>query len=504
MLSHRSRITALAVAMGIGVFLSATPRAAREDAGVAEVQAHLGDLLYNGAKFREAARLYERAFGQADSPLRAHVGEQWVKALLRTAEFRRAREVAASVAEVESQDAEIVALEGDALWAAGLFDEAETRYQEALAIDPGVGRGRSGMAKALLSRSRPEAALVEAQAAVAAGPGDPEAYHTLAQVYQALRRYPDAAATLTTYLGLLPYKESTDMTVWARQHIRFLRAFGDKEPLKDRNGSAARVHRVRFRLVNDKVLVRGRVNGERDVEFVMDTGSEMTVITRPVAERLGVRPDIYTLSAGVGAIGMRGLLVGRLARLQIGSLDIEQVPVLIKSPPLVGLPTSEAEGFNPVALGYSVQVDYRNRVLTMAKAMPEPEAAGLRLPMRVNRLAVVRGVINRENPAPFVVDTGGEVISLSRSTFTALGLRPPRHIALKVYGTSGWDPDAFLMPGLHLAFERVQLENQAVVVLNLDAPSALLGFEVGGIVGHRFLSKYRVTIDVPRSETRLE
>ena len=38
-----------------------------------------------------------------------------------------------------------------------------------------------------------------------------------------------------------------------------------------------------------------------------------------------------------------------------------------------------------------------------------------------------------------------------------------------------------------------------MVVLNLNTPSALLGFHLGGIVGHRFLSKYRVTIDLENS-----
>jgi len=41
-------------------------------------------------------------------------------------------------------------------------------------------------------------------------------------------------------------------------------------------------------------------------------------------------------------------------------------------------------------------------------------------------------------------------------------------------------------------------------VLNLDAPSALLGFQLGGIVGHKFLSKYRVVIDMERSVLRLK
>jgi hypothetical protein len=73
-----------------------------------------------------------------------------------------------------------------------------------------------------------------------------------------------------------------------------------------------------------------------------------------------------------------------------------------------------------------------------------------------------------------------------------------------VYGTSGWDRDAFLLPGQRLRFaDAIDYRNFAVVVLNLRAPSVLLGFEVGGIVGHRFLSPYRVAMDLDRSELRM-
>jgi predicted aspartyl protease len=357
----------------------------------------------------------------------------------------------------------------------------------------------------MLSHSQLEQGLSEALAALNSAPDEEDLYPTLVHAYQRLRRYEEAAATLAAYINLLPFKDSSNATIWARQQVRFMRAFGDRQPLQESQSSASKlVHQLPFRIERDKIVVKGRVNGSRDIDFMLDTGAEMTVITKPIAERMGIRPDIFTLSAGVGAIGMRGLLVGRIDRLQIGTLDFKQVPTLIKNPPLTGLPTSETEGFNPLALGYSMTVDYRNRVLTMQKTPPEAGPGAQRLPIRVHRLATVKGIINRDNPVPFVIDTGGEVISLSRSTAAALRLEPPRHIALKVYGTSGWDPTAFLLPGLHLSFDRVQLENQAVVVLDLDAPSALLGFELGGIVGHKFLSKYRVTVDLPRSEMRLE
>jgi hypothetical protein len=116
------------------------------------------------------------------------------------------------------------------------------------------------------------------------------------------------------------------------------------------------------------------------------------------------------------------------------------------------------------------------------------------------RLALVHGTVNGSLPATFVVDTGGELISISDATAGLIQPATPyRKIPLRVYGTSGWDKEAFLMPGVDLAFSKIQFSHIPVVVLNLRAPSALLGLQLGGIVGHRFLSKYVVTIDMERS-----
>ena len=101
--------------------------------------------------------------------------------------------------------------------------------------------------------------------------------------------------------------------------------------------------------------------------------------------------------------------------------------------------------------------------------------------------------------------TGGEVISISQASANALGKRDVgRKIQLRVYGSSGWDSEAFLLPGINLMFDAIQYRNFSVIVLNLDTPSALLGFQVGGIVGHKFLSNYRVSIDLEHSLLRLK
>jgi hypothetical protein len=150
-----------------------------------------------------------------------------------------------------------------------------------------------------------------------------------------------------------------------------------------------------------------------------------------------------------------------------------------------------------------MMIDYEKQLLTIGRKLPEVQP-DFRLPMRVHRLAMVRGMLNSTHPTYFVVDTGGEVISISAETASALPKSPFRRIPLRVWGTSGWDRDAFLMPGVDLDFDRIEYRNFPLVVLNLRAPSLLLGFQLGGIIGHKFLSEYRVSMDLVRSELRLE
>jgi predicted aspartyl protease len=360
------------------------------------------------------------------------------------------------------------------------------------------------MAKSLAARAKLDEAMDEAQVALRLSPRDMEIHHTVGTIYERMHKYEEAATAYSNYVNLLPNKDHSEKADWSRAEIRFLRSFGQRVPFETDPGADDRLYTIDFRLVNEKVVVRAKINDGSSQDFVIDTGSENTVVTRQTAQRLGITPITYTLSAGVGRVGLRGLQLARIDTLEVGALKLRNVPCLIKNPPLRDIPVKETEALSPLALGYSMVIDYRTHKLTFGKHLPE-EQKDFELPLRLHRLATVSGTIDGGHKANFVVDTGGEVISISQATATALN-KPQvgRKIALKVYGTSGWDDDAFLLPGIDLAFDRIQYKNFPVVVLNLDAPSALLGFQLGGIVGHKFLSKYRVGIDIDRSVLRLK
>jgi Flp pilus assembly protein TadD/predicted aspartyl protease len=471
--------------------------------GDAELQIQLANLLIEETRYPEALGAFERAT-RADDPLlalRARKGK--VKTALRLGEFRMAHEEGESLAADAPRDSEALTLYGDALWSAGLFDESDLEYRDAMALEPDSSRARFGLARSLATRNRLDEALSEALTAVAAAPRDGEIHHIIGTIYERLNRFDEAANAYTNFINLLPNKDRSDKAAWSRAQVKFLEAFEGRVPVQIDDEDNQMLHTVPFRLVKDKITVRGKVNGGSAQDFVLDTGSEDTVISQSTAQRAGVRPITYTLSAGVGEVGLRGLQLARLDSLEIGTLQVRNLPVLIKNPALNGIPKREGESFSPLSLGMSITIDYQQKLLTIARHLPEGRS-DFRLPMRVARLAMVRGLLNSTKAAYFVVDTGGEVISISSETAESLEKSPFRRIPLRVYGTSGWDRDAFLLPGVNLDFDRIEYRNYPLVVLNLRAPSVLLGFQVGGIVGHKFLSSYRVTMDMERSELRLE
>lgn len=473
----------------------------------ADIQLQLGDRLAGEARFRDAADAYQRALAaaSADPAVKRRAQSGLALMLLRVGDFAGARAQAEQLTRGERADAPALSLYGDTLWAFGLFEESARAYDAALKADPADARGHHGRARALTARSRLADALVEAQEALALAPRDSEFHHTVGVIYERQHRYNDAAAAFGNYVNLLPNRDHSEKALWTRAEIRFLDSFKGKTPVDITGASVdeGQSWTVPLRIEHDKVMISVKVNGGASSDFVLDTGAEQTVVSRDLARKRGIVPITYMQTAGVGDVGLRGLQVGRIDSLDVGPLKVRNVPCLIKNPPLGGLPAREPESFSPLALGLSMRVDYARRQLVMGRRLP-PATYATELPLSLYRLATVRGMVNGQ-PATFVVDTGGEVISISLAT--AGQMTNPgafRRIPLKVYGTSGWDTDAFLMPNVDLEFSSIRFSKIPVVVLNLRAPSALLGFQLGGIVGHKFLSKYRVSIDLVRSVVGLD
>ena len=456
---------------------------------------------FKNARYADALKSFERASESTDPAIALTAHKGIVQAALRVGQFTLAWRTASVLSE-HATDTEALTLSGDALWAAGYFDEADREYARAFALDRQSARARFGIARSLSSRSQLDDALSEAESALRLAPDDSDLRALIGTILERLNRFAEAAKAYDEYADLLPVRDAAAIST-ARNRAMLLRSFAKRPPLAIGDEDARRVHTVPFKLVNNKIVMLGRLNNLQ-VEWVLDTGAERTGISPEVAMAAGLRAVSSTLTAGVGRGAVRRIRLGRADSIEIGSLKVQNVPVAIRAP-LVGGPARwKGQSLSPIGLGLSVSVDYQRKRVTFARQLTEEPSSGVTLPMRLQPLPLIRGTLNSMHPAYFVVDTGGEVISIGSDTADLLDMTPPRHIPLRVMGLSGPDDEAFLLPGVDLDFEGVQLRRVGLAVLNLRAPSVLLGFQVGGIVGHNFLSHYRVAIDVPRSEVRLD
>ena len=362
----------LAVTVALVALSVVTGRSA--DPTYSAIQLQLADLLIAEERFPEALEAFTRAKESATGPQLFRARRGMVHSMLRLARFADARvEADAALAEAPD-DPEAIAMYGDTLWAAGLFDEAEQIFLDVLARDPSVARGHHGRGKSLMSLNKLEAALEAAQRALALSPRDGEFHHTVGTIYKRMHRYEEAAVAFGNYVNLLPNKDQSQRAAWSRAQIRFLRSLGRRVPFDMEPDVAEQLHTVPFRLVQDKIIVKASVNGHREIDFVVDTGAEQTVVSREVAAESNVRPIVYTLSAGVGEVGLRGLQLGWIDSIEIGSLKMDNVPCLIKNPPLTGIPRREVESFSPLAAGFSLTVDYERSQLTFGRRIPRDRA----------------------------------------------------------------------------------------------------------------------------------
>ena len=143
------------------------------------------------------------------------------------------------------------------LWASGRFDEADAAYLQAAQKTPGSARALFGRARTLAALTKLDEALDVALTASAASPRDGEIHALIGELYERMHRYDEAANALRSYINLLPNKERSQKAAWARAQADFLESFTGVTPVEIDAEDRAALHTLPFRLVNDKVVVRG-------------------------------------------------------------------------------------------------------------------------------------------------------------------------------------------------------------------------------------------------------
>jgi predicted aspartyl protease len=265
---------------------------------------------------------------------------------------------------------------------------------------------------------------------------------------------------------------------------------------------------VRFELIDNRPVFRVRLNASDKVfNFVLDTGSHMTVISTKTAARL----SLMSKASGGRATGVGGkfqVVYALLQSCQIGAVRLERVPVFVR--PFFN-ETNPVDGY--IGLSFISQfvtsVDYGERTLTLERPSDASARsfAATAIPIKATSTGIVisdvriKGI---DRPLSFIIDTGASVsVVASGATEGELLAICEEGDRLQVSGAAGVEENVKTIFLSRLNVGSHERENILAAVLDLEQISAAAGSRQAGIVGGNFLRHFRVIFDLPHGVVRL-
>jgi len=410
------------------------------------------------------------------------------------------------IAQAEPKNARARSVLGATLLNAGRFREARLIFYTALQLDKNQDLAWAGYGLLDFYENKMGESLENLREAVYREPAEPDYRFALAQVCARSERYADAA---DAYNEFLVVSRSTDKDRRDRIKglIEFLRYLGYVGGLYTSN--AADVTTVPFELVGNRPIIKIRINGKADpLRFVLDTGSGISVVSDEAAKRLNLRAVAKGgLARGIGGDGKFAVVYGLIKELQIGEVNLRNVPIYIRK---FHGDVQDVDGYIGLALisKFLTTIDYGTQTFSLTKRDADRkvfnDGQDVSLPLRLTSSGFLSGEVELEgvdSTLNFIVDTGASVSVISNSVSRAERISPFVNAEkLRVIGSAGITEDVptFLLP--RVTFGKHSRESIVAVALDLDVINEASGFEQAGILGGNFLKNYRLTFDFKNSK----
>ena len=462
------------------------------------------DKLTRRGDVVEAEKLLREAM--ALEPARS---EAKLKLALLYTKLRRLNEayvMSFEVAKNEPKNAFAFAVLGATLLNGGKFPEARRLYYSALQLDRREALAWAGLGMLEFYENRIGESLENLWQAVFIEPDEPDYLFALAQVSARGERYKDAAEAYHRFL-LASKNTDDERRDRIRGLIRFLKFLGGKSSLYATAGDGGT--RVPFTLTGNRPVIQLSVNNRKDpLNFVLDTGSGISVISDKTAKRLGVKPITKGgYAKGIGGNGKFEIVYGFLKKVEIGGVEIRNVPVYIRKFHTYG---PEQDGYIGLSLisKFLTTIDYGAKTFSLTKMEDPVDVPGtgssVSLPLRLTSSGFLSGEVRVEGveePLNFIVDTGASVSVISDDVAS---LEPISAFAqdekLRVVGSAGVTEDvpSYLLP--KVSFGAHSRKSITAIALDLDLINEASGFTQAGILGGNFLRNYRMTFDFKNSK----
>lgn len=457
----------------------------------------------------EAEKIFRRAL--EINPQESDAKLNLARLLLKRRQFIEAYNLSFDVARAEPKNSYALAVVGSVLLSAGKLRDAQVAFNGAIDIDERSALAWAGLGMLNFYENRILVGLEQLQTAVFIDPSEPDFQFTLAQIATRAEDYKQAAAAYERFLDISPLADD-ERRARIKSLVAFLRYLGDKSALYSLSGAPETT--VPFRLVNDRPVIQINVNnGKEPLNFVLDTGSGISVISEETARRLKLK--VITrggLARAVGGDGKFEIVYGFLRSASLGTVKIRNIPVYMRE---FHNKEEQIDGYIGLALisKFLTTIDYGNSTFVLKKKVPlnnadKTETAGASLPLRLTSGGFLSGEVQLEGvnaPLNFIVDTGASISVISNELASLKEIN--RFISkekMRIAGAAGITEDmpAFLLP--KVSFGANSRESVKVVALDLSVINESTGFEQAGILGGNFLKNYRVTFDFNNSKVLFE
>jgi tetratricopeptide (TPR) repeat protein len=454
-------------------------------------------------RFENAERLYRQIIGIDPNFTDAKLALAYLLAKKR--DLREAYEISFAVAQAEPANSRAFSVLGVTLLTGGNFTDARRCFDKALSLDRKEDLGWAGLGLLDFYENRIADSLAKLEEAVFREPDEPDYFFVLGQISARAERYKESAEAYARFLTIAPQLDK-DRRERIKGLINFLSFLGEKTALYTTNGTDQTS--VPISIVGNRPVIKIRINGsDQPLNFVLDTGSGISVISDKTARRLKVREITHGgYAKGIGGDGKFEIVYGFLREVGLGDVRIRNVPVYIRH---FQAGSEDIDGYIGLSLisKFLTTIDYGSLKFDLAKRDDTPSSTtngDISLPLRLTSSGFLSGEVKLEGIDKnfnFIVDTGASVSVISDEIAGLQEVsRYVRTEKMRVIGSAGITEDvpSFMLP--RVTFGNNSRESVAAIALDLDIINEASGFQQAGILGGNFLRNYRLTFDFKNSK----
>ena len=462
-----------------------------------------GDKLVRRGEYFEAEKLFKRA-AELDA---SHTGARLKLAFVFVKQRRlhEAYDISYAIAKAEPKNSNAFAVLGATLLSAGKFRDARAVFITAIRSNKREALAWAGLGMLDFYENRIFDGLRNLQEAVYHAPDEPDYHFALAQVSARSERYKEAADAYYRFLSLSRNTDD-DRRQRIKGLINFLRFLGNKQSLYVTGGDAETS--VPITVAGNRPVIELRINGrQQPLRFVLDTGSGISVISEKTAKHLKIDPVTRGgFAKGIGGDGRFEIVYGFLKQVDIGAVEIRNVPVYIRKFHTEG---TNVDGYIGLSLisKFLTTIDYGNQTFSLTKkdaVAAQAARDAVSRPLRLTSSGFLSGEVQLEGieqPLNFIVDTGASVSVISDEVASLAPVNAfTKGEKMRVIGSAGITDEvpSFLLP--RVSFGAHSRTSIIAIALDLDMINEASGFEQAGILGGNFLRNYRMTFDFKNSK----